>query len=81
MSIPGYGAEASIYRSTGRYHTALTAGMAPPGGVAVPQQAFNPCWGLEWCQLLWCECRMAGGIWRYKGPPWIYECGGICIHP
>jgi hypothetical protein len=39
MSLPGYAAEASVYRSSGRYRAAMTAGGLPLGGVAVPQQA------------------------------------------
>ena len=36
MSVPGYGAEASLYRSTGQYRAAMMAGVVQPGGVAVP---------------------------------------------
>ena len=39
MSIPGYGAEASVYRSSGRYRAAQAAGLALRDGVAIPQQA------------------------------------------
>jgi hypothetical protein len=39
MTIPGYCAEASLYRSSGQYRAALAAGLAPLGGGAVPQQA------------------------------------------
>ena len=39
MSIPGYGAEASLYRSAGQYRATMMAGLAIPNGVALPQQA------------------------------------------
>jgi hypothetical protein len=39
MTIPGYRAEASLYRSSGQYRAALAADLAPFGGVAVPQQS------------------------------------------
>jgi hypothetical protein len=43
MPVPGYNAEASIYRSAGQYRAAMVAGTAPPDGVAVPSQAGLSC--------------------------------------
>jgi hypothetical protein len=42
MSLPGFGAEASLYRSTGQYRAALAAGLAQPSGIAIPQQIESP---------------------------------------
>jgi hypothetical protein len=78
MPVPGYGAEASIYRSTGQYRAALAAGIAPPGGVAVPQQVPLPCWGLQGCALFRCECWVIGGTWYPPLLPWLPGCG-YCI--
>ena len=41
MSIPGYGAEASLYRSSAQYRAAL-AGLAQSAAVAIPQQIEYP---------------------------------------
>jgi hypothetical protein len=73
MSIPGYGAEASVYRSSVQYRAALAAGVTQWDGAAVPQQAESllapippdPC--ARVCALHTCDaaracCRCNGGV-------------------
>jgi hypothetical protein len=75
MSVPGYGAEASLYRSTGQYRAAMMAGVVQPGGVAVPQQAeILPSFPFFHCSPP--VCPPGGGVQRccYWMPFGGYQC-------
>jgi len=77
MSLPGYSAEASVYRSFGHYRSPAPALAAPSSAVAVPQLLGNcgPCLlsHRQWCCVLW--PGEAGGspphlncFWRHCWP-------------
>jgi hypothetical protein len=68
MMIPGYSADASLYRSAGHYRAGL-AGLARPDGVALPQQMeslITPPWLVCVPRL----CPPSGGVQYccYWGP-------------
>jgi hypothetical protein len=87
MTMPGYRAEASLYRSSGQYRAALAAGFAPLGGVAVPQQSDllpfapisqNPCQRVcaqRGCSAARACCICNGGV---PVPNPRFRCGFFC---
>lgn len=76
MSVPGYAAEASLYRSTGQYRAAMMAGVVQPGGIAVPQQAeLLPSFSFLRCYPPVCPpggvqfCCFGPYCWQNQCPP------------
>lgn len=70
MSLPGYGAEASIYRPSSEYRAAMMAGGVQRGGIAVPQQAGPLPWPSIMCSPF---CGPFGRICCYR-LPFYYWC-------
>ena len=76
MSLPGYSAEASVYRSSGHYRSAAPALAAPSSAAAVPQLwnfSFycGPCLPshVQHC------CELLGGVAGVVGgEPLHYNC-------
>jgi hypothetical protein len=71
-------AEASLYRSTGQYRAALAAGVAPLGGVVVPQQ-IRPFDCGDCCALAAREEPGMGHAFGFAGKAVMFAIAGLAI--
>ena len=53
MTIPGFTAEASIYKTSERYHMVRTPGVVADRGEVVPQYCYSPRPGTFCCYSPW----------------------------
>jgi hypothetical protein len=80
MKTPGFNAEASLYKTSGRYQATMY-GIAPITGIVAQHsrptawlcvKACTCCWagcpdGTDWCGICWWDC---GGWEARGGGPW-----------
>ena len=74
MKIPGFNAEASLYRTSKHYHMAGTSTPTPQVNILVPQFWWNFFKGLALTRAMYAGCYYAcvadTGEWQ--------ECGDTC---
>lgn len=57
MNLPGFNAEASLYKRPSQYRAAGRRNAAPSGGQVTPQNTYASWWQ---CGRCWTRCRTTG---------------------
>jgi hypothetical protein len=64
--FPGFSADASVYRSEGRYNHAADIGTLAADSVIIPQQTVRFCLPCFWGRRRCCEYRHGGDLRCYS---------------